>query len=155
MIQQQGMANSGAPLFAEYSLFYEVSIMLLEIGETKKITVSARQFWNDSGIDVEEKGIYSFAASGKWLDFYIFTNPNGYPGYLYQKKLATGLRQPNANWFALCGNIDKKNSSNFLIGSSCRYRADSTGRLFCYANDLPSWYWNNFFCVEVSVTRIE
>ncbi|WP_446809010.1 hypothetical protein ACH50O_17380 [Methylomonas sp. 2BW1-5-20] len=126
----------------------------MNVGEQNTFPVYARQFWNDSGIDLVKDASYLFNAQGTWLDLIIPCGPDGYTSLLYQKDLENLLRLPNKNWFMLCGALDQGEHSLFGIGSSYLYKANNNGRLFCFANDMPGWYWNNFMSIQVSIKRV-
>ncbi|MBP1152583.1 MULTISPECIES: hypothetical protein [Methylocaldum] len=126
----------------------------MNVGDQKSFSVRARSFWNDSGIDLAAGGIYQFSARRTWTDFFISCGPAGYSGLSYQNKLGSSLRLPREKWFALCGALDRNGQTAFVIGESCRYTAEAAGRLYCFANDVPGWYWNNFGSAEVIATRL-
>jgi hypothetical protein len=50
--------------------------------------------------------------------------------------------------------VDRHDETAFVIGENRLYAANTKGRLYCFANDLPHWYWNNFGSVRVTVTRV-
>ena len=116
----------------------------MNVGDRKSFSVNARSFWNDSGINLAAGATYDFAAQGTWIDLIIPSGPDGYPGLFYQHTLEPSLRFPGAKWFALCGALDRDSQRAFLIGKAGRYTCPTSGRLYCFANDVPSWYWNNF-----------
>lgn len=126
----------------------------MNVGEQNTFPVYARQFWNDSGIDLVKDARYLFNAQGNWLDLITPCGPDGYPGLFYQKKLENLLRIPNRKWFLLCGAVDQDSNTAFEIGSSYLYKSDKKGRLFCFANDMPGWYWNNFGNIQVKIKRV-
>ena len=49
---------------------------------------------------------------------------------------------PEAPWFALLGGAGR-DSAPFLIGADLELSPASSGRLFCFSNDVPRMYWNN------------
>lgn len=126
----------------------------MNVEEQITFPVYARQFWNDSYIDLIEGATYLFNAQGTWLDFIIPCGPDGYTSLFYQEKLERLLRLPNKKWFTLCGTLDRDDHTAFVIGGSCLYTAQNMGRLYCFTNDIPGWYWNNFMSVQVSVKRV-
>ena len=56
-------------------------------------------------------------------------------------------------WFALCGAIPASGAGPFLIGAGARLRLPA-GRLLCFANDVPGFYWNNFGAVSLTVELV-
>ena len=79
------------------------------------------------------------------------------PGYASSNvmfKLSEGLRRAPLNpWFALIGAYERNNQTQFEIGTKREVTAVRSGRLTCYANDLPLMYWNNSGSVTLRVTR--
>jgi hypothetical protein len=45
-------------------------------------------------------------------------------------------------------------TNNFVICHGGEYRACADGKLFCFANDLRLFYFDNPGCVELTVTHI-
>jgi hypothetical protein len=127
----------------------------MNVGDQHSFAIYARSFWNDSGIDLVDAATYEFSAQGSWTDLFIPCGPGGYSGFLYQKKLDSLLRLPGVNWLSLCGALDQDGQTAFLIGQAFRYSTERPGRLYCFANDVPGWYWNNFGCVKVMVKRVD
>src|SRR2546425_6122972 len=81
----------------------------LAVGEKREVRVSARKFWNDTGIDVREGERYRLHADGKWRDLLCKPGPDGYdaPSYSLGQRVAGGLRRVrSARWFELCGAVD-------------------------------------------------
>jgi hypothetical protein len=118
------------------------------------VSVRARDFWTDTGFDFEVDGVYMCEAAGRWRDCVVPTGPDGYDSLLVtQRRLENQRRLPTAKWFALCGVVSGPGNMPFLIGSS-RQIQPTAGRLMCFANDAPRWYWNNSGHVVLTVTRI-
>lgn len=127
----------------------------LEIGESSTvISVSARNPWNDSGIDLAVGAKYTFAATGLWKDASIECGPDGYESTPLLKLFERFRRVPQAPYFKLIGTIERSLHDAIVIGSSLPDFAPSrSGRLCCFANDVRLMYWNNAGCVELRVTR--
>lgn len=108
-----------------------------------KAIIRARETWNETGILLEKGKTYHFIAHGQWTDGIITTSADGYrvlPLIFFE-----GFRRaPEANWFALIGTIGKTEKTRFLIGSETRYSPPESGPLYCFANNAPLFYWNNF-----------
>jgi len=126
----------------------------MKVGDQRSFPICARSFWTDSGIDLVVGGTYELSGQGRWIDFFVPCRPSGYAGFLYQNKLGSLLRLPGAKWFALCGALNHDGRTAFLIGDAVRYAAVGSGRLYCFANDVPGWYWNNFGSMLVTVKRV-
>ena len=93
-------------------------------------------------------------ASGIWCDASIRTGPAGYPSRSLGFRLAEPFRRARkANWFALIGTIHQKGPA-FVIGDGTDIVIPADGLLYCFANDLPSFYFNNSGHVKVVVTRL-
>jgi len=54
---------------------------------------------------------------------------------------------------ALIGGYRNTASNHFVICRDGEYRACADGKLFCFANDLRLFYFDNSCCVELTVTR--
>src|SRR2546426_9896372 len=56
----------------------------LAVGEKREVRVSARKFWNGTGIDVREGERYRLHADGKWRDLLCKPGPDGYDAPSYR-----------------------------------------------------------------------
>jgi len=132
-------------------------IRTVDVGETMTVRIRARAYWNDTGAFVRIGEHYRLHAEGSWRDMFITSGPNGYetPWYSFGQGLATGLRRvPNARWFALVGAVRGAEESPFVIGAETCAVMPSTGRLVCFANDIPGFYWNNCGAISLSIERL-
>jgi len=125
----------------------------MKVGEQRTFSVCAHTVWSETGIELQAGATYRFSARGTWWDFYVRTDPDGYAGLPFQKSAAKRLRMPGTKWFALCGALGRDEQSAFLIGTSTFYTAPADGPLYCFANDLRGWYWNNVGSITVTVSR--
>ena len=116
----------------------------MQIGDTRTITVCAREPWNDTGIDLDADGVYRFNATGHWIDLVIWTDADGYDSLLIQHQFESKRRVANQKWFTLIGTIGKHDDTAFVIGKEKTWTSPAQGRLFAYANDVPGFYFNNF-----------
>jgi hypothetical protein len=123
--------------------------------EARRVTISARQRWNDTDIVVMEGVRYLLTAEGSWTDWHLQCGPEGYssPG-LGLRLTERWRRVPEAPWFALIGSISRRRDCTVIVGASLRWTAPATGPLYCYANDLPCMYWNNIGAVTLVVERL-
>lgn len=126
----------------------------MNVGDEASFVVRARSVWGDTELDLVKGASYEFTANGEWVDFFIRCDAAGYPGLRYQNWLRRSLRVPGAQWFALCGAVDRDLEKSFVIGSRLVYPAKSAGRLYCFANDVPGWYWNNWGSINVTAKRL-
>jgi hypothetical protein len=109
----------------------------LMLNQTIRINVATRRYWNCGAAWLEKEGSYTFDTTGskRWVDFYRPAGADGYQRFLL-KPFERCRRVPKRNGFALIGSIEKE--SAFFIGAKLEnYRPRQTGRLFCFANDVP------------------
>ncbi len=129
--------------------------MKLGVQQTTVVCVTARERWNDTGIEVLRGEEYSLQADGTWSDASIEKNADGYSSSNSLFQVTEGFRRiPSAAWFALIGTVGRDLRDAACIGVSGRLQATRDGNLFCFANDLPFMYWNNSGSIRVTVTRI-
>ncbi|MGC0110541.1 hypothetical protein [Ralstonia pseudosolanacearum] len=126
----------------------------MEIGQTAQVTIFANAPWNDTGVDFEQGALYQLTAEGEWFDAWIKSNADGYDSNIWlQQHFKSVLRLPAARWFCLVGAIGHELDATFQIGCSRAVAAPSSGRLFCFANDVPGFYFNNFGSVQLTIRR--
>jgi hypothetical protein len=129
----------------------------LKIGESAEFWVHAEIRWNDSGIDLVAGGKYDLVVLGSqtWNDSSIVSSTDGYTSRLGQRIWERFRRVSLADWLELIGTIGKSTKDPFIIGSKLICFSPSiSGRLYCFANDLPFMYWNNSGSIKVIVGRI-
>ena len=130
------------------------SVRQLGVGEQIDFTVFARAKLNATPLWVQQGERHRFVASGTWYDASIRTGPAGYPSRSLGFRLVAPFRRVrNANWFALIGSIHQKGPA-FVIGDGAEIVMLADGLLYCFANDLPSFYFNNSGHIQVVVTRL-
>ena len=123
--------------------------------ETVAIPIRAREPWNDTQIDMDVGERYLLTASGRWVDFFIPCSPYGYlPPLSSIVSLDRLLRHPGGNFFSLISCLDRCHERQFLIGKMTAFNPEVNGRLFCFANDVPGFYWNNWGYIALTVKRI-
>jgi hypothetical protein len=130
---------------------------MLEIGQSITVPVAARKSSNDTGLQVAAGQHYQFQAAGTWVDIWLASDAGGYPTPRWSlgQRLAERFRRvPDAPWFALIGMVqDNTVSRAFVIGAASRITMPMSGRLACFANDVPGFYWNNRGALWLSIQR--
>jgi hypothetical protein len=129
-------------------------IIHLKTNDSINKIIKARKYWNFTEIYLDSKETYLFEVKGQqfWNDFFIRTDANGYKAS-WLKWAEQLRRQPQENWFALIGNIGQEPSTCFFIGEKLEFKPTIDGELFCYANDVPFMYWNNWGLLHLTITR--
>jgi len=127
--------------------------MHLDQGEHITVSVSARQYWTNSSIDVKAGEQYALRALGTWEDGPKSCGPDGYECALLAP-LQRMRRVPEANWNSLIGSLDKRKESEFVIATATTLVCREPGRLYAFANDAPFMYWNNRGTLRLSITRL-
>jgi len=124
--------------------------MKLGINQPKSVTIYSKKFWNETDIEIENGEEYKFVADGNWKDLIMKTNADGYTSFYMS--LYNRLKRSKSNkWFALIGSLNKRD--DFLIGRKNQITFQQSGRLYCYANDIKNFYWNNFGQITLTITR--
>ena len=114
--------------------------------ESRVVEVDPRELHYPTGIAVKAGDLYEFKAEGKWRDWLIRCDANGWPRVFdpLAKLFAKLNRLRDERTFLLCGNIDKDDSYKFAIGSGpINYGATKSGQLYLFANDWYCAYGNN------------
>jgi Zn-dependent metalloprotease len=137
----------------DYESSVHSNVQHVQVGLVGSAIIRARVRWNETGIWLEQGKTYQFSATGQWSDGIIRTGPDGYR--LWPLIIAEGLRRaPESNWFALIGTIGRTEATRFLIGSETIYVPPESGYLFCFANNAPWFYWNNFGQIVLEVREV-
>ena len=113
--------------------------------------VFARQFWNDTNLDVIVGEPIHFFATGQWKDFTILTDANGFYKW-HMKPFEKLRREPDSPWFSLIGAIDHKYL--FHLGKEKTVEMPASGRLYLFANDVKYFYWNNKGYLTVQIRQL-
>ncbi len=131
----------------------------MEIGTSITIPILAREEWNNTQIRLMAGEEHHFTASGQWVDWFTVCDADGwsYSGLLSPLNLlleATkcSRRVPEERLFTLIGSIDQK-APYFGIGVEARIAPQSTGTLYCFANDISFMYWHNWGTIQLTSTR--
>jgi hypothetical protein len=110
--------------------------------------------WNDTGIDLIKDREYKYTATGKWKDWFIECDADGYSNFFMELIFRRTKRRPSAKWFQLVGEVDKDISHTIELGKGGTFIAPENGRLWVYANDASFAYWNNCGCIELTVEEL-
>jgi hypothetical protein len=130
--------------------------MELHVGNSHTLKVNPRNYWTDTGINVESGQSYAFKARGIWVDWIWPSDADGYRGRLLSwakdKK-----RLPDQNWFALIGSLNRNDNDCYLIGCDNKINFNGSGTITCFANDMKSgWFYrvNNWGKVKLTISRV-
>lgn len=129
-------------------------MMKLQINETTEVKIRARCRWNSTQIEISEGEEYEFTATGKWTDFTIKKDADGYTNS-YMQLFDAKKRAIHFLWFALIGSLNKNEDKYYLIGKKSNISFDEMGILYCFANDAKGFYWNNFGQISLHIKRLK
>ena len=143
--------------------------------EEAAVPVYAREFWNRTGLFLEQGARYELTAAGTWQDGSIVCGPEGWSRWLYLPLKYT-RRVKDKPWFALIAEIadaanpDVTGVSPPMTRIYAGQRAGVTvttdplkkgGYLFCYGNDSTFTLWkkdlfyrNNRGSLSLTVKRL-
>lgn len=131
------------------------SQLQLAPGQSATFGIFACLMWNNTTLEVHSGETYEIYATGTWNDAQIRSGPDGYQSpSLLMRIFAPLRRRPKDNWFALIGAVGEQEKGTFLIGKNLRWQPAADGALYCYANDVPGFYFNNSGTIKLSATRI-
>lgn len=128
--------------------------MKLKINEIIEVEIYAKCKWNSTQIEISESEEYIFSAFGAWKDLTIKTDADGYTNS-YMKLFDAIKRAKKYQWFALIGSLNQIKNEYFLIGKNNKIAFVNSGILYCFANDVNGFYWNNFGNITLQVKRIK
>ncbi len=114
--------------------------------------IFAKTRWNDTKEDLIKGRQYKYTATGKWIDWFILCDADGYSNFLMDFLFGQIKRTPSAKWFQLVGVVKKDISHTVELGTEGTFIAPENGRLWVYANDVCSAYWNNCGYIELEIT---
>lgn len=144
--------------------FINQNMVILEVGKSQDVVVFASEFYNTTGLMLEQGGTYRFTpyAEQTWYDDGIICGPQGWHRDNVQlgiKALPITLLAPfkrlaHANWFALIGAIDDSDEHLFEIASGADINIPKSGEFCPFANDLKRFYGANAGKIKVKVTRL-
>lgn len=144
----------------------DLGVHRLQIGESLSFRVEARKPNNAAPILLEAGAHYEFfvAPNDTWLDAKICCTASGWTAAdarLLARRLIRSVESKRrcscANWFELIGAVGCDERELFRIGCRAKgwtYTPRRTGRLYAFANDLASRYYNNSGSITVTVRRV-
>lgn len=106
------------------------------------VTIESKKKWNDTGIDLIEGHQYSYEAIGKWKDWCIECDADGYSKF-FMDLIGWIKRRPSAKWFQLIGSVEKNPVHTIDLSQKGIFTSPASGRLWVYANDADFAYCNN------------
>ena len=128
----------------------------LSVDEKLTVIVDPTLHYSPTDLLVFPGEEYEFLATGEWLDASIRCDADGWITNDWKHwYLAPGIALNRLRfhpYFLLCGNLAKRESTNFAIGKPCQpkpipirgYRNEKGPfELFLFANDICSKYGNN------------
>lgn len=121
------------------------------------VNIESKEQWTDTGIELSKNSHYKYEAKGKWNDWFIKCDADGYPdllNFLMDLFLRRIKRTPSAKWFQLIGVVNKDILYTIDLGVKGEFVAPKNGRLWVYANDADSAYHNNSGSIELKVEKI-
>ena len=128
----------------------------MNVGDTLEFGIFASLRWNDTALHMLKGESYTFTAVGEWYDAGIKSDADGYTSNLLKHRLTARFRRsPKQNWFLLMGALSMDDRTAFAIGAGeTNYTATGDGKLYCFANDLWRFYFNNRGLVRLAVKRL-
>ena len=128
----------------------------LKVGDTVEFGIFALLRWNDTALQMLKGESYLLTADGKWYDATIKSDANGYTSNLLKHRLTARFkRSPKQDWFLLMGSLSMDDGKAFAVGAGpTNYTATENGKLYCFANDLRRFYFNNSGLVRLTVRRL-
>jgi hypothetical protein len=142
-----------ALFFVSLSVLGQQKPIHLETGDSLSVEIFAKPFWNETNLEVKNGEKYSFCATDEWIDWYIITDANGYD-MRHMNSFRSYRRSPDNKWFALMGSLDKSENL-FLIGSRSEISFAKDGKLYCFANDVKGFYFNNKDSIRLKIKRLK
>ncbi|KTD97591.1 phospholipase effector Tle1 domain-containing protein [Pseudoalteromonas sp. H71] len=140
------------------------NMSVLSIGQSQDVVVFASEFYNSTGLMLEQGATYRFTPYPEqyWFDDGIKCTPKGWHRDNVQlgvKEIPMALlepfrRKPNADWFALIGAIDKSDRALFEIAQGADITMTKSGEFCPFANDLSRFYGANAGRIKLKVTRL-
>ncbi|MGV2990407.1 phospholipase effector Tle1 domain-containing protein [Vibrio sp. E150_011] len=141
-----------------------VNWTVLDKGETVTRVVAAEQYYNFTGILVEQGERYQITVveGDQWHDGAdISCDGDGWNcdvvrlgiAELPIRMLKKLRRVPEADWFTLCAAVGSEEANAKAVGQNGDYQVTATGELKLFANDLSIKYGNNSGSLRVLIER--
>ncbi|HEV7401735.1 MAG TPA: hypothetical protein VGO11_02370 [Chthoniobacteraceae bacterium] len=152
-------ASSGAARAGASAGSRGPEIRRLMPGRSEVFRVCAKDAAGDTGLAMKVGEVYDFACpdSQRWSDLGIKVSPSGkapLPYRAYLSLFSKKKRCAQAPWFSLVGKVTPDDRDSFLIGAGlANWQVQQSGRLRCFANDVPGFYGNNSGSLTLTVTR--
>jgi hypothetical protein len=121
------------------------------------VKIESKERWTDTGIKPSKNSLYKYEAMGKWNDWFIKCDADGYPkilNFLMDLFLRRIKRTPSAKWFQLIGIVNKDILHTINLGVKGKFIAPENGQLWVSVNDADSAYHNNFGNIDLKVEKI-
>ena len=113
-------------------------------------TIFSKAKWNNTTIKLIEGRRYRYQAIGRWKDWYIECDADGYTNF-FMNLFKWLKRVPKAKWFQLIGAVDQDLSQPILLGKGGTFIAPGSGILWAFANDAEFAYGNNSGSLELQI----
>lgn len=140
------------------------NMSVLSIGQSQDVVVFASEFYNKTGLMLEQGATYRFTPypDQHWFDDGIKCTPKGWHRddvQLGVKEIPMALlepfrRLPDAQWFSLVGAINNNEEFLFKIANDATVTITKSGEFSPFANDLSRFYGANAGKIKVKVSRI-
>jgi hypothetical protein len=129
-----------------------MSIHQLQVGEMILLKIEAADRYSTDTLQVGENEHYHFFCTHgqTWKDWFYYSGPDGYFNPL---AWLLGLRVKGVRCFCLCGTMNEEDKNAFSIGPLFTFKAQSSGELSFFANDVSWCYFNNSGDMNVQITR--
>ncbi len=154
--------------------------VLLNLGESKQFNFDTRSVYQRAPVVLEKGESYQLAVvalgdtdrcdkpnAGDWFDRTLPAGPGGLDEGVepnaFMRAAAHWRRAPNENWMVLLGSIGSPTGGPFAIGSGGLVKAERSGILYVYVNDLlcpicptgiDRFYSNNRGKARITVSRV-
>lgn len=131
--------------------------MKVQIGESIRLKIKAREYYSGAYVEVSTGEEYSFKVDKdqKWTDLIISSDADGFE----HKFVSPAKRRvPSAKVFTLCGTIGKTSTGHFPVGTRLEnYRVPENGNLHFFANDhhWKFFYLNNHGSLMLNIKRLK
>lgn len=116
--------------------------------------IDAYEYWNRTGLIVTKGTRYSYKTEGEWNDASNRCDADGWVPKWGEPwvRLLYFKRERGEPLFKLMGAVDK-NRPYIVLGTKGSFIAPASGELFCFANDVPGFYWNNSGKIKLEIVR--